>query len=303
MAGITETVFRSLCRQAGADIVVSEMVSAEGIFRGSRNTRELIHTESIEQPVGIQLFGCNPDRLAYAARYVEQNARPAFIDLNCGCPVAKVVRKNGGSALLKDARLFEAVLSAMVRAVQTPVTVKIRSGWFEHQWVDIEYARIAQNCGAAAITVHPRSKTMGFRGRAYWDRIAAVKAAVDIAVIGSGDVCGGEAALAMFEQTGCDGVMIGRAALGRPWIFAEARAMLNGAGMQSIDAKSRCSIVQQHVRRYRKLYGETRAAREMKKHAAWYIKGLAGASALRRKIFACSSTNGLEELLTQYFTI
>jgi len=210
IAGITETVFRTLCRKHGADIVLSEMVSAEGIRHNAKNTTALIRYNKEERPIGIQLFGADPEHLAYAAQYVEEHALPDFIDLNSGCPVPKVVKKNGGAALMKDPKLFKNILHHMVKAVQTPVTVKIRSGWYKHDWIDIELAKIAEGCGVAALTLHPRSKTMGFSGHSFWERIALVKQAVNIPVIGNGDITEPHHALEMLTQTGCDSVMIGR---------------------------------------------------------------------------------------------
>ncbi len=301
MAGITETVFRRLCKRAGADIVVSEMVSAEGVCRGTKRSAAFLRFEDVERPLGIQLFGASPERLAAAARHVEESAKPDFIELNCGCPVPKVVRRNGGCALLRNPSLYTAILSAMVKAVNTPVTVKIRSGWHEQEWVDVQFARIAQDCGVSAVTLHPRSKTMGFGGHALWERIAEVKHAVDIPVIGSGDVTCGDKAADMFAETGCDAVMIGRAALGNPWIFADARKRIHGAHAPSLSPQERKAIVMQHIHEYRETYGEHRASREMKKHVAWYFKGMTGVSRLRRRVFTAHSSFELEELVEEYF--
>ncbi|MBD3392905.1 MAG: tRNA dihydrouridine synthase DusB [Chitinivibrionales bacterium] len=302
LAGIAEPVFRSICRRAGADAVLSEMVSAEGICRGARNTEELLAFEPHERPLGIQLFGARPTSLARAAEYVESHARPDFIDLNSGCPVPKIVRKNGGAALLKDPALFASILSAMTKKVSTPVTVKIRSGWREHEWVDVDCARIAEDCGAAAIIVHARSRSMGFRNHAYWERIALVKEAVRIPVVGNGDVVDGASARAMFEQTGCDAVMIGRAALGNPWVFSRIHSELRGDTPPRVTVDMRRETAARHLRSYRQRYGEKRAAREMKKHIAWYIKGMPGVAGIRRRVFAAQSTFHLEEIIEDYFT-
>jgi len=303
MAGITEPVFRLLCRQAGADIVVSEMVSAEGAVRRAKNTTALLRFGDEERPLGIQLFGADPERLADAARYAEEFSRPDFIDLNSGCPVPKVAGRNAGAALLRDARLFTDILSAMVKAVSTPVTVKIRSGWREGEWVDVQYARIAQECGAAAITVHARSKTMGFGGRARWERIALVKQAVAIPVIGNGDVCDAAAAEAMLKETGCDAIMVGRGALGNPWIFSQIKRRLAGEPQAAVTPSMKRAAALTHLARYREMYGEQRASKEMKKHLGWYIKGLPGAARTRQKIFSARSTLEFERLLDEYFTV
>jgi tRNA-dihydrouridine synthase B len=304
LAGISESVFRSMCRDCGADMVVSEMVSAEGIRHHGANTTALLAFEEHERPVGIQLFGADPAALAYATRYVEEHARPDFIDLNSGCPVPKVVKKNGGSALLRDLPLFSRILESMVRAARRiPVTVKLRSGWFEHRWTDIEFARAAQDAGVSAITLHPRSRTMGFSGRAYWDRIAEVAQAVSIPVIGNGDIESAQDARAMFEQTGCDSVMIGRGALGNPWLFAQIKQALAGNHIEPYTKAMRYTLCRRHIQRYRARHGETAAAKEMKKHCAWYTRGLPAAAGLRREFFAASTSDDLINILDRYFSL
>jgi tRNA-dihydrouridine synthase B len=301
MAGITETVFRSLCKKTGADVVMSEMVSAEGVFHGAKNTRALLVFEPAERPIGIQIFGAHPGHIAYAAAYIEEHARPDFIDLNSGCPVPKVVKKNGGSALLRDPRLFRDIVSAMVKAVSTPVTVKLRSGWLQNEYVDVEFARIAQESGASAVIIHPRSKSMAFSGHSLWERIAAVKDAVSIPVIGNGDICLPGDAKAMFDQTKCDSIMVGRAAMGDPWIFSRIKSALCGQSAPETPIKERFLMVMEHLRRYIEVNGEKAAIAEMKKHVAWYIKGLPGATSLRNGIFRAATIRELEEKIQMAF--
>ena len=301
MAGITDTVFRRICKRFGADIVVSEMVSAEGLRYNSAATRSLLKFFAQERPLGVQLFGATPESLADAAKFIEDNAAPDFIDLNSGCPVSKVVRRNGGASLLKDKKLFEQILKAMVRSVSVPVTVKIRSGWNKYEWIDTEFARIAQDCGVAAITVHPRSQTMGFSGRAFRERIGEVKAAVSIPVIGNGDICSGEDARDMFDSTQCDSVMIGRAALGNPWIFGDIKAALRGEKYIGPTISERMDVVFEHIRLFAEEHGELRASKEMKKQATWYLKGLPGASSMRDSIFRSQSIFELTENLNLIF--
>jgi tRNA-dihydrouridine synthase B len=304
LAGISESVFRSICRDCGADMVVSEMVSAEGIRHHGANTAALLAFEEHERPLGIQLFGADPAALAYATRYVEEHAHPDFIDLNCGCPVPKVVKKNGGSALLRDLPLFSRILQSMVRAAaRVPVTVKLRSGWFEHRWTDIEFARAAQDAGVAAIALHPRSRTMGFSGRAYWDRIAEVAQAVSIPVIGNGDIESAQDACAMFEQTGCDSVMIGRGAMGNPWLFTQIKQALAGARIEPYTKAIRYALCRRHLHRYRARHGEQAAAKEMKKHCAWYTRGLPAAAGLRREFFAARTSDELIAIIDRYFSL
>lgn len=301
MAGVTDSVFRSLCREKGADIVVTEMVSVDGIVYGAAPTMEHMHFEPYERPIGIQLFGSDPEKFKKGATLVARRFNPDFIDLNAGCPVSKVVRKNGGAALLKDLERFAKILKGIVEAVALPVTVKLRSGWYKHRWVDDEFARCAESCGAAAVILHPRSQTMGFSGHSSWERIALVKASVAIPVIGNGDVTSGADALAMKTQTGCDGIMIGRAAYGNPWIFAEVKAALSGTPAYRPSHAERRATVLRHIALFRDQYGEVRAVREMKKHVSWYIKGMPGAARRRDRIFRASATAELETVANEIF--
>jgi nifR3 family TIM-barrel protein len=303
MAGVTDTVFRNICKRMGADATVSEMVSADGLHYKSSNTASLMEFENYERPIGVQLFGSIPERLAEAARFTYENVKPDFIDLNSGCPVAKVVKRNGGAALLKDPALFGKIVKAMADAVPIPVTVKIRSGWNKHEWVDEEFARIAQDNGAAAVTLHPRSQTMMFTGHSFWERIAVVKKAVSIPVIGNGDIVDAESALRMISETGCDAIMVGRASCGNPWIFAEIKAALNGRDYNPPSIQERRDTIINHIRTFRKIHGERFAVGEMKKWASWYIKGMTGASVTRGKIFAASSSIEIENIIKNFLNL
>jgi tRNA-dihydrouridine synthase B len=299
MAGITEPVFRGICRDFGADIVVSEMVSAEGIMYGSKATIDLMMFEQAQRPIGIQLFGGNPDHLARAAAFVESKVSPDFIDLNAGCPVQKVVKKNGGSSLLKDLNHFGEIVRSMVKAVSTPVTVKLRSGINKYQWVDVEFAQMAQACGAAAVTLHPRSQSMMFTGHSFWERIAEVKKAVSIPVIGNGDICSASDALRMFAQTNCDCIMIGRGVYGNPWLFKQIKDALEQRTSQEITLRERLTVALDHLERFRACYGDSVSGREMKKHVAWYCKGVANASILRNSVFRSTAVEELQTILLQ----
>lgn len=303
LAGISDRVFRRLCRQAGADCVISEMVSADGLRFGSGNTEELMSLSEDERPVGIQLFGSDPAVMADAARIVVEKARPDFIDLNAGCPVRKVVGRNGGAALLKDDRLFERIVRAMADAISIPLTVKIRSGWNVDEWVDTEFARIAQENGAAAIAVHARSKTMGFSSHALWERIALVKRTVSIPVIGNGDIDSPLAAQTMFNETGCDTVMVGRAAMGAPWLFGQIQSFLRTGTYAPVTDAARLAFARNHLHMFIGEFGEKRAAKEMKKHIAWYTKGVPGASRVRDSIFRSDSAGSLTEIIDHLETL
>ncbi|MBN1577452.1 MAG: tRNA dihydrouridine synthase DusB [Chitinispirillaceae bacterium] len=301
MAGVSDSIFRSLCRENGADIVITEMVSVDGIAYGAEATLELLRFESLERPVGIQLFGADPEKFKRSAAIVAERFQPDFIDLNAGCPVAKVVKKNGGASLLKDLDRFEKIIRAIIEAVAFPVTVKLRSGWSKNQWVDCEFAQCAESRGAAAVILHPRSQTMGFSGHSFWERIAAVKSALSIPVIGNGDVTCAEDALVMKAQTGCDGIMIGRGTYGNPWIFSQVKAALRGEPVCRPGVAQRRAMALRHIMLHRDRYGERRAAKEMKKHVSWYIKGMAGASSWRDRIFRSSSTGELEAVINEAF--
>ena len=303
LAGISDPVFRSLCKEHGADVVMSEMISAEGLHYKSAATLDLLAFDPSERPIGIQLFGAAPDRIAEAAGFVERTAAPDFIDLNAGCPVPKVVKKNGGASLLKDVRLFSALVSALVKSVSVPVSVKMRSGWNEHAWVDVEFAQAAEAVGAAAVILHPRSRSMGFSGHSYWERIAAVKNAVRIPVVGNGDIYCGADAEKMFDATGCDSIMVGRGALGNPWIFSQIKNLLSKTAAQPPSALLRIDAARDHLARYRHRYGERKAIADMKKHMSWYLKGLPGAAHLRSAIFGAMSCAALESSLDAMFKL
>jgi tRNA-dihydrouridine synthase B len=303
LAGVADTVFRTVCKRMGADVVISEMVSADGLHYKSSNTASLMKFGDAERPIGVQLFGSDPERLAEAARFTYESVSPDFIDLNSGCPVPKVVKRNGGAALLKDPALFGRIVRAMASAVPIPVTVKIRSGWNKYEWIDEDFARIAEDNGAAAIALHPRSQTMMFTGRSFWERIAVVKEAVSIPVIGNGDIASGGDAVRMISETGCDAVMVGRASLGNPWIFAEIKSALKGEDYVPPSPQERKSVVIGHIRAFRELHGERAAAAEMKKCASWYIKGAPGASAARSRIFAAGSSAEIEDVVGGFFDV
>lgn len=300
MAGVTDPVFRGICKARGADVVVTEMVSSDGLEHGAGETEKLAQVSELERPVGVQIFGADPERMGRAASRVAELARPDFIDLNSGCPVRKVVRRNGGAGLLRDPVLFGRIVEAMVRASTIPVTVKIRSGWSTGAWVDTEYARIAEQAGAAAITLHPRSAAMMYSGHSYWERIALVKQCVGIPVIGNGDIVSPADAVEMKRQTGCDSIMIGRACLGNPWIFGQCRDALEGRSPRQVTAAERIATVREHLASFVAIHGPVRASAEMKRHIAWYTRGLPGAAATRDRIFHSASLGEMEQVLEDF---
>lgn len=284
MAGVTDLAFRLLCRKAGAGLVCMEMVSAKAIYYNNKNTEELLTIHPDEVPVSLQLFGSDAKILAEMAGRIQD--RPfSILDFNMGCPVPKVVNNGEGSALMKEPKLVEEILSGLVRAVDKPVTVKIRKGFNETCCNAVEIARIAESCGVAAIAVHGRTREQYYSGRADWDIIRQVKQAVKIPVIGNGDVDSPQAAKALLEQTGCDGVMIGRAAQGNPWIFRDTVAFLETGNVpEPPDRQEKKRMVLEHADLQRKTKGEYTAVREMRKHLAWYTAGLPHSARFRQTI-------------------
>jgi nifR3 family TIM-barrel protein len=301
-AGVSESPFRRLCRRFGADVVVSEFVSAEGIRRNDRRTHGYLRFNDEERPIGIQIFGGDPRAMADAAALVEEVYEPDFLDINFGCPVKKVVTRNGGSGCLRDLDLVEAIIRAVRGAISIPTTVKIRSGWSEDTRNPVEIALRCQDAGAMALTLHARSRTQMYSGHANWDEIAAVKAALDIPVIGNGDVWTGADAKRMRDHTACDGIMIARGSHGAPWIFGQARAALEGRPVPADpDPVERFRIVIEHARlAIAWETDEQKAMVEFRKHLGWYTKGLPNGRLLRQELFAVTRIEEAERLLEGY---
>lgn len=301
-AGVSESPFRRLCRGFGADVVVSEFVSAEGLRRGSEKTHDYLRFDEAERPIGVQIFGGDPAAMAEAAQLVEAVYRPDFLDINFGCPVKKVASKNAGSGCLKDLDLVERIIRAVNAAIAIPTTVKIRSGYTDEERIPVEIALRCQDAGAQILTLHARSRTQMYTGHADWDEIAAVVEALEIPVIGNGDVWSGDDALRMREQTGCAGIMIARGSHGRPWIFAQARAALNGEPIpEDPDVAERFRIVLEHAQNSVAFGGdETRAMIEFRKHLGWYTKGLPEGKKLREVLFQVRTLQEAQALLAAY---
>lgn len=284
LAGYTDSAMRRLARRLGAAMVWTEMVSAEGAVRGSGKTFELLAFDPSERPIAFQLFGARPESMAGAVRSVARLA-PDVIDLNAGCPAKKVVRGGSGAALMRDLTLLEEIAAAAVEATDIPVTAKIRSGWDEHSVNAPEAARVLAGVGVRAISIHPRSRRQGFKGSADWSVIRDVKRAVGIPVIGSGDVKSPEDAVAMLEETSCDAVMIGRAAVGNPWIFSRTRELAErGRPSAPPPLTDRITLAIEHLDLMVELKGERRGVREMRKHIVAYLRGFPGASGLRAEL-------------------
>lgn len=300
MAGVTNTIFRRLCRERGADVLTSEFVSADGIMHRNQRTREYLDFQPDERPVGVQLFGADPDHLAEAARHVMDWVNPDFIDLNFGCPVNKVVCRQGGSALLKDCPLLERVATAVVRAVAPrPVTAKIRIGWSAASVNATTTARILEEAGVARLAVHGRTKEQGYSGLADWDVIAAVAEAVRIPVIGNGDIASAADALRRRAETRVAGLMIGRAAMTNPWIFAEIKAAFadESARFRPPTLRDRWSLIVEHCRLETARRGdERRAIHGMRARLMAYSRGMPRGRHLRESFARAESITAIEDL-------
>jgi nifR3 family TIM-barrel protein len=301
-AGVSESPFRRLCRRFGADVVVSEFVSAAGIVRGNRRTREYLRFDEAERPIGIQIFGSDPAQMADAAALVSEVYEPDFVDINFGCPVKKVVKRNGGSGCLRDLDLVEDIIRAVDDATDLPTTVKIRSGFDQETRDPVGIGLRCQDAGAVALCIHPRTRSDMYGGEARWSEIRNVVEALDIPVIGNGDVRTGEDARRMRDETGCAGIMIARGSHGGPWIFTQARAALDGRPVPpDPDVEKRFAICLEHARNSIEFGDDPdRAVREFRKHLGWYTKGLPDGRSLRSELFQCETLEDVEELLEGY---
>jgi tRNA-dihydrouridine synthase B len=299
MAGITDMVFRAICREQGAELTFCEFVSADGIMHGNDASRELMELSPGEHPVGIQLFGSDPQKLAEAAREAAKFG-PDIIDLNFGCPVKKVVRRNGGSALLCNLPLMEEIVRAVVEATDLPVTAKTRLGWSEGSLNYMETTQMLQESGACAITMHGRTREQKFSGVADWGPIAELKSVAEIPVIGNGDVWSGTDFLRMKFETGCDAVMIARAAIGNPFIFAEIRAARAGESRMTPDVDRVVETLLDHMGREIALKGPRTGLNRMKRHFASYLRGYPDVVELRKQVFATNDIDLIRRTFEGY---
>ena len=302
MAGVSEAPFRQICRRFGADILMTEFLSAEAIRRGIRRTLEGAEFEEIERPVGVQIYGADPEGMARAAAIVTEAYQPDFLDINFGCPVKKVVQRNGGSGCLRDLPLVDRIIRGVVAATHLPVTVKTRSGWNEDTRDPVGIALRMQDAGARAFTLHARTRTQMFQGKADWDEIARVVEALDIPVVGNGDITTAADILRMREHTGCAAIMVGRGSFGNPWIFRDGRALLRGekAGPPP-DAAERFAVALDHARLALRLQGDHRkTVVEFRKHLGWYTRGLPASAHLRERLFQVESMVEAEAIFREY---
>ncbi|SDA62989.1 putative TIM-barrel protein, nifR3 family [Lachnospiraceae bacterium G11] len=301
MAGVSDLPFRLLCSRMGAGMVCMEMVSAKAIYYNNKNTEDLLTIHPDEGIVSLQLFGSDPEIMASQAKRIEE--RPfQILDINMGCPVPKVVGNGEGSALMKNPVLAGKIIEAIVKAIDKPVTVKIRKGFDDEHVNAVEMARVAEESGAAAVAVHGRTRQQYYSGKADWDIIAAVKDAVKIPVIGNGDVVDGESALRMFKETSCDGIMVGRAAQGNPWIFREINAYLEkGEILPRPSYEEMRDVVKQHANLQLEFKGEYTGVREMRKHLAWYTTGMPHSAAFRNSINLVETAEDMMKAIDEIF--
>ena len=297
MAGVTDLPFRLLCKEQGCGLMYTEMVSAKALLYKNRNTKPLLETRPEEEPVAVQLFGSDPEIMSEMALQLEEGPY-AIIDVNMGCPVPKIVNNGEGSALMKDPKLAEQILTAMVKKLHKPVTVKFRKGFNDSNINAVEFAKMAESCGVAAVAVHGRTREQYYSGKADWDIIRQVKEAVSIPVIGNGDVFTPEDAKRMVEETGCDGIMVARGAKGNPWIFKQITHYLEtGELLPRPSVEELKAMILRHGQMMMEFKGELAGMREMRKHVAWYTAGYPNSAALRNEINSVATLEELTELI------
>lgn len=302
MAGVCNSAFRKIIKEMGCSLVFAEMVSDKGMIYNSKKTKDMLYFEECERPIAQQIFGSDKDTFVEAAKMVYDIMKPDIIDINMGCPVPKVaVKSQAGAALLKSPDKIREIVSAVVEAVPVPVTVKIRSGWDSNSINAVEVAKICEEAGASAITVHGRTRSQGYSGKVDLDIIKAVKESVSIPVIGNGDVVSVESAIKMFEYTGCDAIMIGRGVLGNPWLMKQIVTYLEtGELIDKPTYEDKINMCFHHLVYLMKIKNEKVAVLEMRSHIAWYLKGMPGAQVVKNEVFKAKTSLELQNILNNY---
>lgn len=302
MAGISNSAYRTIIKEMGAGLIVAEMVSDKAIYYNNQDTIDMLYMEESERPISQQIFGSDVESFVYAAKYIEEKMHPDIIDINMGCPVPKVaLRAQAGSALLKDPNKIYEIVSAVVKSVHTPVTVKIRSGWDKNHINAVEVAKTIEKAGAKAITIHGRTRADGYSGKADWNIIKQVKENVSIPVIGNGDIRSCYDAKRMLEETGCDAVMIGRGCLGNPWLIRDCVNYLEkGIEPYPVSNKEKIDMIKEHLNRLLKTKPYKVAMLEIRSHAAWYLKGIPNTKEIKQAIFKATTKEELLNILESY---
>lgn len=302
MAGISNSAYRTIIKEMGAGLIVAEMVSDKAIMYGSKKTNDMLYMTDYERPISQQIFGSDKESFIIAAKYIYDNMRPDIIDINMGCPVPKVaISSQAGSALLKNPKKVYDIVKGVVEAVPIPITVKIRSGWDEKSINAVEIAKIVESAGASAITIHPRTRKQGYSGNADWNIIREIKLNVNIPVIGNGDIKSPYDAKRMLDETKCDAVMIGRGAIGNPWLIKECVEYLqDGTIPKEVTLEEKIDMIKKHLKLLIATKSEKQAMLEIRSHAAWYLKGLVNSKELKENIFKTTTKEELIKLLDDY---
>ena len=301
MAGICNSAFRRICKEMGCGLIYAEMVSDKAIFYNNQKTIDMLYMTEEERPIVQQIFGSDKESFVAAAKYIYENMKPDIIDINMGCPVPKVaVRAQAGSALLKNPEKIYDIVKSVVEAVPIPVTVKIRSGWDSNSINAVEVAKTIEKAGASAICVHPRTRSQGYSGKADWSIIKAVKEAVNIPVIGNGDVKTPEDVVRMLEETSCDAVMIGRGILGNPWLIKNAINLLEGKEIEEVSPLDRVDMCLKHLENLKEVKNEKTACLEIRNHIGWYFKGIKDANVVKNKIYQTSNIHDIIVILNEF---